>query len=206
MYCRGMEWSHGALVVALVLVAPRAWAYTVDTPVTGSCHEFITQAALRAARSETPAAAPLPLVTDDDAALAADLPFSVDSDMGDLGAISLLLGMRDNDLKGLSPTDFAGLAVVQSDPSTQAEHCLRSLSDVEPTGTPNALAACRAYILQRVSAALGFLTPSGTPDPDARTGLAISLAIRGEVTAPLPGFYVNMGQAMHALEDSFSHS
>src|ERR1700733_1442302 len=106
MYCPGMGWARGALVVGFVLVAPRARAYTVDTPVTGGCHELITEPALRAARVDTPAAAPLPLLTDDDAALAADLPFSVDGDMGDLGAISLLLGIRDNDLKGLSPTDF----------------------------------------------------------------------------------------------------
>jgi hypothetical protein len=194
------------LAVALSLVAAPAWGYTVGTPVTGACHEMITETALRGARAATPAAAPMPLVTEDDQAMAADLPFPIDGDMGDLGAISLLFGVRDNDLEGLSPTDLAGLAIVQSNAATQDKHCLRSLGDLEPAGTRDALAACRAYILGRVAAALVFLTPSGAPDPDARVGLAVSLAVRGEVVAPLPGFYVDMGQALHALQDGFSHS
>ena len=36
--------------------------------------------------------------------------------------------------------------------------------------------------------------------------LPVGLAIRGEVTVPLPGFYVRLGQALHALQDSFTHS
>jgi hypothetical protein len=196
----------GTLVVALSLAVCPAWGYTVETPVTGGCHEAITASALRGARQLSPAAAPLPLATENDQAMASDQPFSVASDMGDLGGLSLLLGVRDNDLKGLVPTDFAGLAIVQGDPSTQDEHCLRSLADVEPTGTPNALAQCKSYILAHVSAALGYLTPAGAPDPNARVGLAVGLAIRGSVTVPLPGFYVNMGQALHAFEDGFSHS
>ena len=206
MYRKPMRWPHRALVLTLSLVAPSAAAYTVETPITNGCHELITEAALRSARAVTPAAAPLPLETEDDQALASDLPFSTASDMGDLGAISLLLGVRDNDMKGLLPTDFAGFAIVQGDPTTQDEHCLRSLSDVEPNGTPESLAACKAYILGRVAAALAYLTPGGNPDPDARLGLTVGLSFRGSVSVPLPGFYVCMGQALHALEDGFSHS
>ncbi len=192
--------------MALLLAAPQASAYTVGTPLTGACHELITQAALRGARFETPAAAPVPLITADDQAMAADLPFPVSDDMRDLGAIALLIGVRDNDLKGLSPEDLASLAVVQADPATQGEHCLRGASDLEPMGTPNALSGCKTYILGRVTAALGYLTADGTPDPAARVGLPVSLAVRGAVTVPLPGFYVAMGQAFHALQDGFSHS
>jgi hypothetical protein len=34
----------------------------------------------------------------------------------------------------------------------------------------------------------------------------VSLAIRGETSVLVPGFYVHLGQALHALQDSFSHS
>ncbi len=195
-----------AVVLAVLLVAPRARAYTVETPVTGGCHELITAAALRDARAVSPAAAPVALMTDDDQAMASDLPFSPAVDMRDLGGITILLGVRDNDLKGLLPTDLTGLAIVQGDPTMQGEHCLRSFADVEPTGTPDALAACKTYILGRIGEALVYLTPDGAPDPSARIDLTVGLAIRGSVPIPLPGFYVFMGEALHALEDGFSHS
>jgi hypothetical protein len=201
-----MRWSTVACGAALMLVPARASAYTVGTPVTGGCHELITTQAMGAARAASPSAAPLPLVTSDDQAILGDLPFAIDPTMSDLGGMSLILGVRDNDLKGLSPTDLAALAIEQSNPSTQDQHCLRSLQDVEPDGTPDALSQCRAYILGRVAAALDYLTSDGNPDPDGRVGLKVGLAIRGPVTVQLPGFYVYMGQALHALEDSFSHS
>jgi hypothetical protein len=93
-----------------------AHAYTVETDITQNCHERLTMAALRAARGVTVNAAPLPLVTSDDHAMANDLPFSPDAHMKDLGAIALVFGARDNDLKGHSGTDLTNLAVVQSDP------------------------------------------------------------------------------------------
>jgi hypothetical protein len=201
-----MRCFAAAGAVAVAFGVSHADAYTVGTPVTAGCHELITTTALLSARAASPAAAPLPLMTSDDQAMVDDLPFSIDDSMRDLGGVSLLLGMRDNDLKGLSPTDLAALAIVQSDPSTQQEHCLRSLADVEPNGTPDALAQCRSYILAQVTSALGYLTAAGTPDPNARVGLAVGLAIRGPVTVPLPGFYVYMGHAIHAIEDSVSHS
>jgi hypothetical protein len=201
-----MRWSTAACGAALLLVPRWAGAYTVSTPVTGGCHELITTQALGAARALTASAAPLPLVTSNDLAILNDLPFTIDPTMRDLGGMSLLLGVRDNDLKGLSPTDLAALAIEQSNPSTQDQHCLRSFQDVEPDGTEDALSQCRAFILGRVTAALGYLAADGAPDPGARVGLRVGLAIRGPVTVPLPGFYMCMGQALHALEDSFSHS
>jgi MYXO-CTERM domain-containing protein len=191
---------------AVFLISLGASAYTVETPLTGGCHEEITETALRGARVASPAAAPLPLATENDQAMASDLPFSLASDMQDLGGVTLVLGVRDNDLKGLLPTDLAGLAIVQGDPTTQDEHCLRSLADVEPDGTPNALSSCKSYILARVGQALDYLTPDGDPDPNNRVDLTVGLAIRGSAAVPLPGFYVYMGQGLHAFEDGFSHS
>ena len=116
------------------------------------------------------------------------------------------MGVRDNDLKGRGSTDLQALALIHGDPSTQDEHCLRDLDDEEPDGTAPAVARCRAFILGRVGDALDHLASDGTPDAESRVALPVSLAIRGEVSVPLPGFYVHLGQALHALQDSFSHS
>jgi len=190
----------------LAAVATPAHAYTVATAVTNGCHEAITMSALRDARLATRAAAPLPLVTGDDHAMARDLPYKPDSDMQDLGAIALVLGVRDNDLKGVNGEDLDQLAIIQADPTKQDEHCLRSATDVEPNGTTEALAQCRAFILGKVESALAYLDATGNPDVNRRIALQVTLVIRGQANVPLPGFYVNIGQAMHAVEDSFAHS
>jgi hypothetical protein len=57
---------------------------------------------------------------------------------------------------------------------------------------------------KRVAQAIAGLDADGRPA--GRTKLAIHLAIRGDVEPPLPTFYVRMGQALHALEDGFSHT
>jgi hypothetical protein len=193
------------LLLAL-LQARAARAYTVSTIVTNGCHERLTLSALSDLRAAMPDAAPPLPIAGQDAALVADLPFELDPDGRDLGAVAMLLGVRDNDLKGRGSTDLEALAQIHGDPATQEEHCLRALDDDEPTGTVLAVARCRAYIRARVGDALDHLAADGTPDPDSRLGLPVSVAIRGRVTASLPGAYVHLGQALHALQDSFSHS
>jgi hypothetical protein len=193
-------------VALACLQAPAAHAYTVSTFVTNGCHEQLTLSALGDVRAASPGVAPPLPLAGQDAALVADLPFELDPSGNDLAAVALLLGVRDNDLKGRGSTDLEALAQIHGNPATQDEHCLRALDDDEPTGTALAVARCRAYIVGRVAAALDHLAAGGTPDPDSRLGLTVSLAIRGRVTAALPGTYVHLGQALHALQDSFSHS
>ena len=185
--------------------ARSARAYTVSTFVSDGCHEQITDGALRAVRLQAPTVAP-PLTYDAvDRPLVDDLPFTLPTD-SDLATLALLVGVRDNDLKGRGSTDLEALALIHGDPTTQDEHCLRDLDDDEPDGTARAVARCRGFILGRVGDALDHLAPDGTPDAESRVGLPVGLAIRGEVTVALPGFYVRLGQALHALQDSFSHS
>ncbi len=194
----------------LVFAAALSWsapagAYTIESVATEGCHERITAEALRRVRSELAVAPPIE-PTEDEQAMLDDLQFSVDDDMGDLGAVALLFGVRDNDLKGQGSDDLTSLAFVHGDPDRQREHCLRSEDDDEPDGTTHAVAACRAFIEEKVKLALWALSEAGVPDPDNRTSLAVHLAIRGDVELDLPAFYVYMGQALHALEDSFSHA
>ncbi|HVU52981.1 MAG TPA: hypothetical protein VHL80_20000, partial [Polyangia bacterium] len=198
--------AAAALAAVAALAAPAAArAYTVSTFVSDGCHEKITDGALRAARAADPDAAPALAISRDDRAFVDDLPFELPAG-SDLAAVTLLVGVRDNDLKGRGSTDLQALALIHGDPATQDEHCLRDLDDLEPDGTSPAVARCRGFILGRVGDALDHLAPDGTPDAASRVALPVALAIRGETSVLLPGFYVHLGQALHALQDSFSHS
>ena len=193
-------------VGGLALVPTTARAYTIANAFAFGCHEDITSRALRAVRLELPiTAAPLD-ATDDEKALIDDLQFTPDGDMEDLGAVSLLIGVRDNDLKGRGSSDLSQLAEVHGNPEGQREHCLRGPDQKEPGGTQAALADCTAFIRERVKQAVEALDANGKPDLANRTSLTVHLSIRGQIDASLPTYYVRMGQAIHAVEDSFTHT
>ena len=126
--------------------------------------------------------------------------------MRDLGGVTLLVGVRDNDLKGRSSGDLTMLAGVHGDPDTQQEHCLRNRGQDEPGGSLAALADCRTYIRGRIVEAIDGLDSNSAPDLAKRTSLPVYLSIRGRVNALLPTYYVRMGQAIHAVEDGFTHT
>ncbi len=197
----------GAVVCCLLLCAvpEAARAYTVKNIFSRGCHEEITTAALRTVRSELATAGPL-AATADEQALIADLQFIPAGDMLDLGGATLLIAVRDNDLKGRSSEDVTQLAAVHGNPDAQQEHCLRAQDQDEPTGSASAVAACRAFIRGTILEALSGLDAAGNPDPSVRTSLGVHLSLRGHVDAPLPTYYVKMGQAIHAIEDSFTHT
>ncbi len=192
-----------AAALATACTPALALAYTVESAATEGCHERITSEALRRVRETSAAAAPIE-PDEDERALVADLQFVPEDDMRDVGAVTLLLGVRDNDLKGRGAQDLTSLALVHGDPDTQDEHCLRGLNDDEPNGSGRAITACRAYIEKRVGQAIAGLDAEGRPSD--RMKLPIHLAVRNDVAADLPTFYVRMGQALHALEDGFSHT
>jgi hypothetical protein len=186
--------------------APRGVrAYTIASAVSSGCHEAITGNALRAVRQELATAGPL-AADRNEQALIDDVEFPVPADLNDLGAATLLIGVRDNDVKGRQSNDITQLALVHGDPQLQREHCLRSTDDDEPDGSMRAIANCRAFILERITEALAGLDASGAPDPANRTVLSVYLTLRHRVDASLPTYYVRIGQAIHALEDSFTHT
>lgn len=161
---------------------------------------------LRALRKELPTAAPLP-TSDQDALVVDDVVFTLPSDMRDIGAATLLIGVRDNDLKGHSGIDSQELAGVHGDEDTQGEHCLRRSTHDEPDGSEQAASECRESVRTRLHQAIDEgLTPDGHVNPAARTDLPVTLAFRGRITLSLPTFYVRLGQAIHGLQDSFSHT
>jgi len=182
-----------------------ARAYTIASAISSGCHERITTDALRAVRLELATAAPL-VADRNEQALIDDLEFSLPGDLNDLGGVTLLLAVRDNDLKGRKSNDVTELALVHGDPQLQREHCLRGTADDEPGGSEAAVAACRAFITERIAQALEGLDAAGAPDASKRTSLSVYLALRHRVDAALPTYYVRVGQALHAIEDSFTHA
>ena len=192
--------------LCVVLVPGDAAAYTIDSVATASCHEDISADALRAVRNHLATAAPLPSTGSDDAALIDDVAFNIPDGMSDIGGTTFLLGIRDNDVKDSSPTALDRLAELNSDPSGQREHCLRTDTQKEPDGSRAAVLDCRTFIHDTLVASLEGLGPDGAPDPNKREVLAVSLAIRGRVEVPVPMFYLRAGRALHAIEDSFTHT
>lgn len=193
------------IAVALAASARPAHGYTISTVATEGCHERVSSEALRSVRRDS-VAAPAIAPTDDEKALIADLQFTPDDDMKDLAAVTFLLAVRDNDLKGNGSADLSALSEVHGSPATQREHCLRGANQVEPSGSQAALADCKAFIRERIGDALDALDASGKPDPGKRVDLSIHLAIRGTIDASLPAYYVRLGQAVHAVQDSFTHT
>jgi len=182
-----------------------ARAYTIASAISSGCHEQITGDALRTVRQELATAGPL-AADRNEQALIDDVEFPLPADLNDLGAAALLIGVRDNDLKGRQSNDVSELALVHGDPQLQREHCLRSSDDDEPDGSARAIANCRAFVLERIGEALAGLDGNGAPDPANRTVLPVYLALRHRVDAPLPTYYLRIGQAIHAVEDSFTHT
>jgi hypothetical protein len=198
--------AQAGLVLALTLQAPAAArAYTYASPLADGCHEAISIAALRDARANG-AAATWP-ARDHDRAWIDDLPLELPRDARDLAAASLVVGVRDNDLKGRHGLDTSELPLVHGNPAAQIEHCLRRPEHDEPDGSEAALQECRAFIRDKIADALGNgLDGRGRPDPNARIDVDVDLAFGGETRVPMPRFYVQLGRALHTLQDSFSHA
>lgn len=142
----------------------------------------------------------------EDEALIADVPFDVPKSFRHIGGVTLLLGVRDNDLKDGGPNDLEELTPTASDPNLQDEHCLRSAGQDEPNGSAQAVEACRKFIRGKLISALSGLDSSGRPDPNKRTKLRVSLSIRQRIEVEVPLFFLQAGRALHAIQDSFTHT
>lgn len=192
----------GVACLALVAsVSVAASAYTGNSEVSGPCHETITLDALSSVRAE--GLAPWLAPHGDDKALVDDLPVNIDTD---LAGATLVLANRDVDLNGNAPDALDKLAPIHGSPENQKKHCLRAPDDNEPDGTAKALTACRSGIRELVEASLAGLAADGSVDPTLLTTFEAVLDIRGSVDVALPTFYVQMGRALHAFQDGFSHT
>lgn len=150
-------------------------------------------------------ATPLPSRGDDEA-LIADVTFEAPEEFMNIGGVTLLMGVRDNDIKEHGPNDLEEVPFVASDPDLQAEHCLRAADHDGPDGSRLAVEACREFIREKLHAALEGLDEEGRPDGKARDELRTHLTIRREIEVLVPRFFLQAGRALHAIQDSFTHT
>lgn len=193
------------LVGLVMFSAVTAHAYTIESPVSVGCHERITEEALRYVRSMG-LALPVPPRNNDDKALLEDLPFNAPGDMRDFASISILLGVRRPDIRENSDVDITSLALIHGDPNRQDVHCLRTTGDDEPTGSEIAVIACHDAAREVLESAAAGLDEDGNVNIDEIAGIEITLPIRSKVTVDLSRFYLNLGQALHTLQDGYSHT
>lgn len=187
------------LAAVAVLAAPSpVAAFQIETAVTTGCHERITLAGLQVAGWPDGRDAPAP--SEYERRILDDAPFA---GAADPWTLALLVGVRHNDIEGESPRDLAALALIHNDPGKQPAHCLRMEDHDGASGDHAALVACRVFILSELEAALG---DGEAIDLEATVPVEVSLRFRGDVELETRRFPFHLGRALHALQDSFSHS
>jgi MYXO-CTERM domain-containing protein len=200
-----------AAIAALILIAPRtASAFQIETSTTSACHEGITLDALE--RAGWPDGRDAPPLDETAERIADDVPFDLPEGARDLWTIALLIGIRHNDVGANDPFDLPALSVMHGDPDRQPEHCLRQPEQDGEEGDRLALDACRAFLVAQLELALGGGEGGETNpdeseiDMDATVRVKTHLLFRGEVELDLPAYPFHLGRALHALQDSYSHT
>lgn len=196
---RFLPLAASTLLAAFNLGTTAARAYTIETPMTDGCHERISAAALAQAGWPDGAQPPAPEAAQ--VVLAANLPFHLPA-ARDAWTVALLAGVRDNDLHGAAATDLPEHVEVDLAPASQREHCLRTPDQDFAAGDVQAAQACHDYILEQVALALG---EAEAVDLDATEPVPLALKYQRAVV-PLPRYAYRLGRALHALQDSFTHT
>jgi hypothetical protein len=184
------------LMIMLAVLAPlTALAFTFESTISHGCHEQITRAAaLRGGWLETT----LPAQTAEDRALAAAMPFAAGE--VDRWTLALMIGVRDVDTQGVTPSDLPELAGIHNGPH-QEGHCLRGADDDGDEGEAHAIAACRAFILDELALAIG---EGELIDLDQTESVKVGLWT-GSRMVELSRYGFHLGRALHAVQDSYSH-
>ena len=208
-----------ALLIAgsmLLLFSATARAFTIQSPVSSGCHEQITQDALLMLQ---PGPQDLTLLqaqplSPEQQRLFDNLKIQLPQGTGFVAA-SLIAGVRWNDLLGNDPIDLLVLNAAHNSNQLSAMHCIRRSDEDEPEGSRLALARCRAFIEAELANALALRS---TDDSGAAPTPGPWDLLHQEVLVPeyLPsigatqvhyaalGFH--LGRALHAIQDSHTHS
>jgi hypothetical protein len=184
------------LLVAMLAVPFAAHAFSIESVATVGCHEQVTGRA-QASAGWPEGAAPGPA----DRAVTESLAFTVPAG-ADAWTVALLIGVRDNDLHGASPSEFVELSALHNAADGQEEHCLRAPTDDGDEGARRAVAACRDFIAGQLEQALG---EGDVVDFQATDTLLVGLRYQ-QAALTLPRYPLHLGRALHALQDSFTHT
>jgi hypothetical protein len=185
-------------LVVLGLCSPSVHAFRISTTFTQSCHETVTTDAMR----ESALAVPASPRSETDDRVAADVPFEI-PDGTDAWLLSLLIGVRSNDVRDYDPFDLASLVDIHNDPADQPAHCIRRRQDDGQPGDASALAACRDFMIAELEQGGWFDAEVPWSEREV-TGVWLTFSGRADVRVVRPAF--RLGRALHALEDGYTHS
>jgi MYXO-CTERM domain-containing protein len=192
----------GLAFVLTTLRAVPAGAWQIEDVIHQPCHERISQAALdRVGYAQEP-----PTLEADDARLRDNVDFKATRYDANLYALSLVIGVRNADTHGGASFSFGNNATAANAADDQSAHCLRTASQDGPQGDAQAIADCRAWIESLYWQALASLDENGDVAPDQRTYATVATEFQGSVSYRLSGLYYHGGRAIHAVQDSFTHS
>jgi hypothetical protein len=199
-----LGWLRGAAAGVALLWAGAAGAFTLETAFTSGCHEELTLSALE--RGGWPGGRTPPAATDLHRSLQQNLPFRT-PEGADPWTLSLLIGVRQNDLHGAAPWRLPEMVKVHQQDALQAEHCLRQSGQDGPAGDGEALAQCRAFILSELKLALSSEGVGTTLAQVERVPLSLLFQeVSQEDGVEVSTYAYHLGRALHALQDSFTHS
>lgn len=196
---------HGPYWLAFALTtlcAASANAWQIEDVIHQPCHERLSQAAL----DRVGYVQPPPRLAGDDARLRDNVDFKATRYDANLYALSLVIGVRNADTHGGASFSFGNNATAANADDDQRAHCLRTKSQDGPEGDAQAIADCRAWIESLYWQALESLDESGNVSPDERTEATVATEFQGSVSYRLSGLYYYGGRAIHAVQDSFTHS
>ena len=186
--------------VLAALAAPlAAGAYSIESVATNGCHEKVTRLALT--RAGWPAGIEPSKPNGANTGLAEAVAFTTAKD-SDEWLLTLLVAVRDNDLHGAGASEFTDLSNLHNAADGQEEHCLRAPRDDGNEGDVQAVEACRSFIAVQLGFALG-----DDEQPDWNSTERLVVALRDQTAAlTLPRYPLKLGRALHALQDSFTHT
>jgi hypothetical protein len=202
---------------ALTLLLPRpSQAYMCRTSVTDPCHEEMTIAAFagigeqeRLLLNGALDSPPIGTWEQIEGELFGDLLSAQSAEHAwsareHFFLFSLLLGVRYPDSFGRSVSDLNALRRVHSDPDpwVQAAHCLRAPEDDGPEGDSAALERSQLLLATLAESALESLAAR----PTSLTVTRVSLDTIGALDTEVLTAAFQLGQALHLLQDSYSHT
>lgn len=190
------------LAGAALLSALPARAWQIEDPIHAPCHERISQAAL----SRTGYAREPDELSGDDSDLYENVDFDASAYDANLYALSLVVGVRWGDTHGGPSFSFSSMAAAANAPDDQRAHCLRRDDQDGAEGEAGAVQDCRAWIESLYWLALGSLDEDGNVAPERRASVTVATEYQGTVYYPLSELYFYAGRALHAVQDSFTHT
>jgi hypothetical protein len=195
------------LFLATLALGAAAHAYTIGSSVTDPCHEQITLDSLE--RVAPPVIEPggtdperwRELAAYTRRVLSEEAQSNPSADAIFLAAV---LGVRHPDLLGNAPIDLSALRHVHLDDSHQASHFLRRSVDDGRDGGERAVEASRARLEELVDASA--VAYASDPDGHALVRVPVWVESYGTVEVEVWEPMFLLAQALHLLQDSFTHT